>query len=111
VQTPAVAPLTLAPTDITGQLQLIYSRLSDLSIQTQTTIDQLSLTGIDTTNAQTAVDSSKIDLAKAKLTLETETPKYGPKLAESQLEDSRADILKSLAFLTASLPTLDQSGQ
>lgn len=109
VQTTDTTPLTVSPADINAKFQDILSRFSDLSLQTQTTIDQLSLNGVDTTAAQAALDNAKVVLTKAKSTITTE--KYSRKTVESQISDIKSDMLQSLALLEASLPTLTQPTQ
>ncbi len=108
-QTPIVSPMTFNSTDIDTQLHDILNRFTGLSVQTQTAIDQLSLNNIDTTQAQASLDTAKADISKAKATLAL--PKYSQKTVEDQLQAIRTDILQSLAYLKAGLPTLDQSGQ
>ena len=109
VQTPAISPLSLNTAEINTHFKTILDTLTDLTKQTQDATDQLNLNGIDTTEAQTAIDATTADITKAKLTLAT--PKYGIKTAQIQIQDAKNDILSALSILKASLPTLNQLAQ
>jgi hypothetical protein len=90
----------------------IYTRLSNLSAQTQLAINQLNATGIATDASQAALLTANMSLAKVKIDITSDdTPKTSADKTEFDLSDAKAHLLDSLTALKASLPTLDTSTQ
>ncbi len=129
LNSPSLAGKSLASkkAEVQTALDDIFSRLTGLSSQTQLAINQLNVSGVDTSAAQTDLITANASLNKAKLDIAafsalTISPKLSnsanldilktsANTAEASLDDTKSHLIDTLNDLKAVVPDITTDSQ